>query len=57
MSKRKQLPRWRVFRIGGNRAREITTVPAPDADKAIEEVIRLYDISEDDRDRLIARPA
>lgn len=45
------------MKISGAKAQEITTVPAPDADKAIKEVIRLHQIEDQDTiRRLIARP-
>jgi hypothetical protein len=45
----KNVQRWRVSQIGGNRAREICELEAKDAPSAIKRVIRLYAI--DDRYR------
>src|SRR5437868_1839153 len=41
----KDLPRWRVSRIVGNRAREIGELQAADANAAIKRTIREYGIN------------
>jgi hypothetical protein len=51
----KNIQRWRVTQIGGNRAREICELKAKDASSAIKSAIRPYAIEDPHRQqRLIA---
>jgi hypothetical protein len=53
----KELPRWTVSRIEGNKARYITTVNAKDAESAISTVVKdLRITNREDIKRLAARP-
>ena len=53
----KDLPRWRVSRIIGNRAREICELEAPHAEAAIKRAIREFGIDDPhQQQRLAARP-
>jgi hypothetical protein len=44
--KRAPLPRWRIVRLKATPAATIGTVEAPDADSAIREAIKEFDIKE-----------
>jgi len=51
----KNVQRWRVTQIGGNKARDICELEAKDASAAIKRVIRLYEIDDPFRQkRLVA---
>jgi hypothetical protein len=53
---REKLFRWRISRIRATPAVEIGTVEAPDADRAIEEAIKYYGITNQvHQERLVAR--
>jgi hypothetical protein len=53
----KELPRWTVSRIEGNKARYITTINAKDAESAISTVVKdLRITNREDIKRLAARP-
>jgi len=52
----KNVQRWRVSQIGGNRSRDICELKAKDAPSAIKRVIRLYAIDDPHRQhRLVAQ--
>jgi hypothetical protein len=55
-SPREKLFRWRISRIRSTPAVEIGTVEAPDADRAIREAIKYYEITNPvHQERLVAR--
>jgi hypothetical protein len=53
-SKSENLPRWRVSRIVGNRAREIAELQAASADAAIRRAIREYGIDDPHQQQRLA---